>query len=60
MKLDRDGRRTVAQFLNGMAVAIIGIGAVTPVVAGHASLSAFAAILLATGLSLVAVWMARR
>lgn len=60
MKLGRDGKRTIAQFINGVAVAVIGIGAVTPAVAGHASWSAFAAVLLATGLTLVAVWMVRR
>ena len=60
MKLDRDSRRTVAQFINGVAVAVIGIGAVTPVAGGDASWQAFVAVLLATGLSLVAVWMVRR
>lgn len=35
MRLDRESRRAVAQFLNGIAVAVIGIGTITPILAGN-------------------------
>lgn len=38
MRLDREGRRTLAQFLNGMAVALIAALVLAPVASGTAKL----------------------
>ena len=59
MRLDRESRRTLAQFLNGIAVAVIGIGAITPILAGDLSWMVFAAIISGAGLSAVALWATR-
>ena len=59
MRLDRESRRTLAQFLNGIALAVIGIGAITPILAGNQSWTAFAAIISGSGLCAVALWAAR-
>lgn len=34
MKLDREGRRTVAQFLTGLAIALLGTLVFTPMAGG--------------------------
>ncbi|KQX35355.1 hypothetical protein ASD04_15055 [Devosia sp. Root436] len=34
MRLDREGRRTVAQFLNGLAVAMLATGVLAPLAGG--------------------------
>lgn len=59
MRLNRESRRSLAQFLNGIAVAVIGIGAITPILTGNPSWTAFAAIILGVGLCAVALWAAR-
>lgn len=59
MNFDPEGRRAVAQFLNGVAVAIIGVGAIAPILAGNVSWKAFAAAILGLGLGVVAVWAAK-
>lgn len=56
MRLDRESRRTLAQFLNGIAVAVIGIGAIAPILAGDPSWTVCAAIISGAGLCAVALW----
>ena len=50
MRLGRESRRSLAQFLNGIAVAVIGIGAITPILAGNPSWSVLVAIITGAGL----------
>lgn len=56
MGIHRDSKRTAAQFLNGVAVAVVGVAILAPLVAGHADLwriavaALFAAIVLAAAL----------
>lgn len=57
MRLDREGRRTVAHFLNGVAVAILVVGALGPVASGDAAGASVAFTILAVaalhGLALI-------
>lgn len=59
MRLDRESRRTLVQFLNGIAVAVIGIGAITPTLAGNPSWTVLLAIITGACLCAVALWAAR-
>ena len=59
MRLDRESRRSLAQFLNGIAVAVIGIGAIAPILAGNPSWTVLVAIIMGAGLGAVALWAAR-
>ena len=45
----RDGKRTAAQFLNGVAVAIVSIGILAPLVMGNTELRSIALALVLTG-----------
>lgn len=46
----RDGKRTAAQFLNVVAVAIVSIGILGPVLTGNAESGGFALPLVLTGI----------
>jgi hypothetical protein len=39
MRLDREGRRVVAQFLNGIAVALVATMVLTPIAGGKVDIS---------------------
>lgn len=61
MRLDREGRRTMAQFLNGLAVATLSLGALAPMVAGTATVAASAvAFIIATALHATALALTQR
>jgi hypothetical protein len=51
MKLDRESRRTVAQFLNGLAVAVVGTLVLAPAAGG--SLQAIAVVCGLVGAALL-------
>lgn len=51
MKLDREGRRTVAHFLNGLSVALVGTLVLTPAAGG--SLQAIAVVCGLAGAALL-------
>lgn len=59
MRLDRESMRAVAQFLNGIAVAVIGIGAITPILAGNPSWTVLPSMFSGAGLCAVALWAVR-
>ena len=39
MRLDREGRRTVAQFLNGIAVAVVATMLIAPIAGGNVNVA---------------------
>lgn len=57
MRLDREGRRTLAQFLNGIAVAAVGMGVLAPVLEWDLSWRIPIAIILGGGFHIAAAWI---
>lgn len=49
MGLNREGRRTVAQFLNALAVTLTATLVLAPLAAGHVNVTVAAVALLASG-----------
>ena len=61
MQNNREGRRTTAQFLNGVAVATLAAGAVGPLMSGSAvSTNVVVAIIAAVALHGLALVVSRR